>query len=214
MARGEFPVSVVVPHQTSRSQFFRRFCLPSIQANQPAEILIEENDGSRRTGAPFRNAGAAKASSPFVFFVDDDTVLASDCIERLLNAIRLSGDSRVRYSYSDFVSVTLPGGARLGDHSVMVQSMQDFGAHTVRRGSVCPGMIMIEKTAFCGFDETLQQLDDWDLTLTLLERGVHGIRVPEPLFFAFYMDRGVSDRATVVSAVHAVQRKHGMCPGA
>lgn len=212
--RGELPVSVVIPHQLSRDEFFRRFCLPSIEANGPAEIIVEANDGSKRTGAPWRNAGAARATQPFIFFVDDDTILAVDCIRKLLDAAFYSKDLQVRYSYCDFFSVTMPGGRRLGDHPVAVQHMQDFGAHTLRRGSVCSGMILIERAAFCGFDETLRQLDDWDLTLTLLERGIHGVRVPEPLFFAFYMDAGVSDRATIVPAVHAVQKKHGMLPGA
>jgi len=210
---GGLPVSVVVPHQTSREGFFRKFCLPSIEANLPAEILIEENDGSRKTGAPWRNAGAARAASPFIFFVDDDVILAKDCIRTLLDALRRAG-SPVRYSYSDFVSVTMPGGRRLGDHAVEVQHMQDFGAHTLRRGSVCSGMMLIEKEAFCGFDETLTQLDDWDLCLTLLERGIHGVHVREALFFAFYLDHGVSNRATATSAIHAIQRKHGMLPGA
>ncbi len=208
------PVSVVVPHKTSRSSFFRRFCLPSIEANHPAEIIVEENDGSRGTGAPFRNAGAKRASAPFIFFVDDDIILSSDCIGLLFDAVWHSSDAQIRYAYSDFFSVTMPGGRRLGDQFVSLQRMQDFGRHTVRRGSVCSGMILIDRASFCGFDESLRQLDDWDLTLTLLEKGVHGVRVPEPLFFAFYMDGGVSDRSSIAPAVHAVQRKHGILPGA
>lgn len=208
------PISVVVPHLTSRKEFFERYCLPAIRANQPAEILVEENDGSTGTGAHWRNRGAAKATQPFLAFFDDDTIPAVDCLEAMLAAIFYAKDPLVRYSYCDFVSVTMPGARKVNEHAVTHQTMVDFGAHSVKRGSVCSGMILIERASFCGFDETLRQLDDWDLTLSLLKRGVHGVRVPEALFFAFYLDHGVTDRETVVSAVHAVQRKHGFLPGA
>ena len=212
--RGELPVSVVVPHQISRQSFFVRYCLPSIKANLPAEIIVIENDGSRGTGAPFRNEGFGRATQPFVFFTDDDIILAADCLEKLLAAIQYAENPLVRFSYSDHVAVTMPGARRVNEHAVEIVRAREFGKASVRTGSICSSMILIERSAFCGFDETLRQLDDWDLMLTLLEKGVHGAVVSEPLFFAFYLDHGVSDKATVVPAVHAVQRKHGILPGA
>lgn len=209
----ELPVSVVVPHKSSRHEFFRRYCLPSIEANKPREIIVKENDGASGKGAQYRNAGAAEASSPFLFFVDDDLILASDCLQKLLAAVTFSGAENVKYSYCDYVRVVMPEGKRVGDQFVSIERMDDFEPIRARRGSICGAMIMIERAAFPGFDPDLTQLDDWDLVLTLLERGVHGIRVPEPLFHAYFLDDGMSDMRGQSAVVDRIKVKHGMCPG-
>ena len=206
------PVSVVVPHVTYRKDFFRRFCLPSIEANAPAEIIVEENAGGG-TGAHWRNMGAEKATQPFVFFCDDDVVLAGDCLERLLRELIFALDPKARYSYCDFMMIVTEGGQRLQDHWVYTQVMKDFDPLQLRRGSICSAMILIERASLLLWDEKIHQLDDWDLTLALLAKGVHGVRVPEVLFHAYSLDAGVTNKLTVASATHAVQAKHGMRSG-
>ena len=206
------PISVVIPHVQSRGDFLRRFCLPSVQANLPAEILVEPNSGGG-TGAHWRNVGASKASQPFLFFCDDDVILAVDCLSRLLKALTFASP-KVKYAYCDFVSISYPGSHRFGDQPVDFCLSREWTPHDLRRGSICSSMILIARESFSGFDGTLKQLDDWDLCLTLLERGVEGLRVPETLFHAYYLDQGVSNRRDIVQSVHAVQRKHGMKPGA
>ena len=206
------PISVVIPHVQSRKDFLRRFCLPSVEANKPAEILVEPNSGGG-TGAHWRNVGASKATQPFLFFCDDDIILAVDCLEKLLHAL-VWAPQGVRYCYCDLMSISLPGGHQFGDQPVAICKGAEWTPHDVRRGSVCSSMILIERDAFPGFDGTLEQLDDWDLCLTLLERGARGLRFPEVLLYAFYLDQGVSNRRNIVKSVHAVQRKHRMKPGA
>lgn len=206
------PISVVIPHVQSRGEFLRRYCLPSVQANNPAEILIESNVGGG-TGAHWRNVGAKKASQPFIFFCDDDVILAIDCLEKLLHALTWAR-SPVRYTYCDLVSISYPDCHQFGDQPISFCKSREWTPHDLRRGSVCSSMILIEREVFPGFDEKLGQLDDWDLCLTLLENGIHGLRVPEELLHAYYLDHGVSNRRNIVAAVHAVQRKHGMLPGA
>lgn len=207
------PISVVVAHKYSREDFFKRYCLPSIKANRPAEIIVEGNDGSSGRGAHFRNLGATKASSPFIFFADDDIIMADDCLERLLQAVTFPVAENVRYAYCDYLRVTMPDGRRVGDQFVSVERMETFDRFAAKRGSICGAMILIERAAFPGFDTSLPQLDDWDLVLTLLERGVHGVRVPEVLFHAYCLDDGMSDRNGISSVTDVIKRKHGMCPG-
>jgi hypothetical protein len=209
------PISVIVPHKSSREEFFRRYCLPSIVMNRPAELVVEGNDGSSGTGAQFRNAGALKATQPFIFFCDDDIILAEDCLARLLQAVTFSSSTEadVRYSYCDYLKVTMPDGKRIGDSPVSVERMVDFDRFAAKRGSVCGAMILIERSVFPGFDPSLPQLDDWDLVLTLLERGIHGVRVPEVLFHAYFLDDGMSDMRGQSAVVDRIKVKHGMCPG-
>lgn len=208
----KLPVSVVVPHKISRNQFFLQYCLPSIKANNPAQVIVKVNDGSRRTGAPYRNEGAKEASQKFIFFCDDDLILASDCIRKLLKRLlsirRKNGLVKVGYVYCDSITIRLEGGHRFGDRDVELVRMRDWTPGAARTGTVAPSMILIYRELFSGFDESLSQLDDWDLTWTLEKKGIAGLRVPEVLYHAFYFDQGVTDPSTVHDAIRQVQRKH------
>ena len=75
------PISVIVPLSKNRTDFFYRFVLPLIEANNPAEIIINDND----EGAPKkRNDGFDKSTQQYLFFCDDDLLLPSDHLEKLL----------------------------------------------------------------------------------------------------------------------------------
>lgn len=206
------PVSVVVPHVRRRKVFFERFCLPSIEANEPAEIIVEENDGGW-TGAHWRNEGSMKASSRFIFFCDDDVILARDCLAKLLHGLLFMASQAVRYAYCDLMVIVTEDGHKTQDHSVFVQKARDFDVLNIKRGSLCSAMLLIDREVLEPWDEKISQMDDWDLTLTLLKKGVHGVRVPEVLMHAYYLDAGVTNKHTAAASVHAVQAKHGMRPG-
>lgn len=201
------PVTVVVPHIASRDVFFRRFCLPSIQANRPQQLIVV-NDGH---GGPAkrRNHGAAQATNPYIFFCDDDIVLGIDCLERLLAA--LEANPSAGYAYCEYMGFMVPGAPM---HQVQgpVFHMKSgpFNPGELRTGNYISTMSLVRREVFPGFDETLPQLEDWDLWLTLLERGVHGIYVPEVLFHAYYLDYGISASANrnIHSAMNLVLNKH------
>ena len=97
------PVSVVIPHRKSRSDWFLKNCLPSVRANDPAEILVEDGDGG---ACEKRNAGAARAAQYYLMFVDDDSVLLPGALQEMMDA--LEGDPGASFAYSDTEMVLYP----------------------------------------------------------------------------------------------------------
>ena len=59
----KLPISVIVPLSPSRGDLFHGAVLPSIQANNPAEIHIMPGEGNANVK---RNRGVAHAGQPFL----------------------------------------------------------------------------------------------------------------------------------------------------
>lgn len=182
------PISVVIPHRRSRDAFFRRYCLPSIEANNPAQIIVRENDGNRgQTAAIERNAGARSATQPFLFFCDDDCVLASDCLGTLLDKL----DSAASFAYCDYLAVVFPESSH-PIKGAWIQRGQPWNPRTIVERNYISTMTLKRHATWIPFDESLAMFGDWDISLTYAERGHVGTYVSEVLFHAYFMDAGLS----------------------
>jgi hypothetical protein len=198
------PVSIIVPHPEHRAWFFERFCLPSLEANNPAEVIIEsQGDGA----AAKRNAGATRATQPFLLFVDDDLILAHDCVERLLSVLTVEPD--VGYAYCDYATLIWPGVEHPRGDSY-IQAARPFDEPSLRHRNYIPNSSLLRREAFCGYDEELARFQDWDLWLTLLGSGVRGVYVPETLFISHVIDIGITGLVPEAEALRAVRMKHGL----
>jgi hypothetical protein len=95
------PVSVVVPKSDKSGEWFEFRCLPSIRENDPAEIIVENGQG---TELEKRSAGLGKATQPFVLVGREDMVLyewALGKMAKTLDAIR-----NVSFVYCDWREVS------------------------------------------------------------------------------------------------------------
>ena len=99
------PISVIVPLSKTRKDFFENMVLPMLEANNPNEIIVNDNDGF----APEkRNQGFDKSTQPYVFFCDDDIVLPANYLETLLKRLQLEHkSSHIGYSYTGYYGVVL-----------------------------------------------------------------------------------------------------------
>jgi len=178
-------------------------CLASVAAQtlKPSEIIIVDDgsvDGTRDSigrmqdaylipitfifqnhagASAARNRGFAASQGDYVMFLDADVVLKKNVIERLYEA--LSQKSKVKsqkfgigYSYSSF---------KWGWKKF---SSFPFDAERLKRMPYIHTTSLIRREALPEkpFDESLKRLQDWDLYLTLFERGYEGVYVPEVLF--------------------------------
>lgn len=195
----ELPISVVVPHIASRDEFFQGYCLPSIWANEPTEVIILSGDEHVQWK---RNEGAYRATSEFLFFCDDDVVLESNILSDLLAAL---GD-RFDFAYCDYGAVNHPVNGVVG------HTARPFNVATLRRANYISTMSLVRASMFPGFDESISRLQDWDLWLTMTERGSNGVYVPRVGFVAHWLDSGITNQSKAAwqEAENIVREKHGL----
>lgn len=196
------PISVVVPHTKSRAWFFERYTLPSIRANDPSSIIVEDQAGG---ACAKRNSGAAKAKEPFVIFVDDDTVLGGDCLRRMLS--ELEENPSAGYAYSGYTGIVLPG-VRHPMGGNFLHGSGPFDVDRLRRENYIDTTSLMRTSVFPGFDPALERLQDWDLWLTLLNRGIRGRFISEILFMKFNVDEGITARVAIKASGEIIKRKH------
>ncbi len=130
-------------------------------------------------GAPAaRNAGFNASAGRYVLFCDADVLPHPRMIERMVTTLELKPDSS--YAYCSF---------RFGWRTF---DLFDFDADRLVRSNYISTMSLIRREAFPGFDESVDRLQDWDLWLTMLERGHRGVWVPARLFNAHIGKRTIS----------------------
>ncbi len=182
------PISVIIP--TYQHGATIAACLESIRAQtlKPAEIIVV-NDGSmdntldairpfadgiillnqaNHGGNAARNSGFAASRGERVIFCDADVVMLPDMLERLSRA--LDGDPEASYAYSGFRF----GWKRFRSFP--------FDAPRLKRMNYIHTTSLIRRAHFPGFDPSIRRLQDWDVWLTILEQGRHGVFVDGELF--------------------------------
>lgn len=197
------PVSVVVPHKTSRLVFFAQACFPNIIRNAPAEIIVIPDE---RGPAAKRNSGAKIASSEFLFFCDDDVVLKGGALEYLVNALR--GNPNAAWAYSDYDHVVQPGVPFPVKAGRWTAGPWDAGR--IRQEPFVSTMSLIRRSHFPGIDEALPRYDMWDLWLTMVERGGHAVYIPEVLFESHHIDVGVTLSVPPEAPLRRIKEKHNL----
>ncbi len=196
-----FPVSVIVPTIPQRAQFLLERCLPSVRDNDPAEIVIVTEPGN---GSKKRNLGLSKASSPYVLFVDDDSILRPDCISKMLSLLEASpGMSFVYSDYERFVALGVESKAPLGHFSA-----GPFNLSRLRNYNYINTTSLIHRKSCPKWDETLERFQDWDFWLSVVLAGGVGGYIPEILYSLWQIDASVSNTVNANPYIEMIVAKH------
>jgi glycosyltransferase involved in cell wall biosynthesis len=195
------PISVVIPHRLDRKDWFRKNCLPQVERNNPAEIIIEDWEGG---ACEKRNIGAAKAGQPYLMFVDDDSILYDGALSEMLAA--LETDREATFAYSDamhvmYPDVPYPNGAG-------VRKALPWNMESLKNGNYVETMSLMRREAFVGFDSDIKRFQDWDLWLTLAAKGCRGVYIPKTLFELHHFDKGISASVPFEESIAAIRSKH------
>lgn len=191
-------VSVIIPAYQHGKDLPE--CLASIFAQTFTDFeVILVNDGStddtERAIAPFRdrltyisqenrggnaarNRGFDVSKGKFLIFCDADIIMHPRFIEKLLAALRAHPEAS--YAYCSF---------RFGFKRF---ALWDFDAERLRRMNYITTTSLIRREHFPRFDEEMRRFQDWDLWLTMLERGHTGVWVSEELFEVIPHKGGIS----------------------
>ena len=199
---GERPlVSVVIPTWNHKEELVA--CLESlnVQTYRPFEAIVVDDgstDGTAermshvRVSYPLRyiqfvenkgasaarNLGAKRSEGEYLLFVDADAELRPHAIERMANVLREQED--VDFVYSSF---------RFG---WKLFKSRAFDPEILRTMPYIHTTSMLRRSVFPGFDESLKKFQDWDLWLTVTERGGRGLWIPEELFVLKVRREGMS----------------------
>lgn len=195
------PISVVIPHRRIRAEWFNRHCLPSIIDNEPAQIIIEDQEGG---ACEKRNSGAAKALQHYLFFADDDSILLPGALREMMNA--LEADPKASFAYSDTKMVLYEGVPY--PNAPGIRRAQPWNPRSLRNGNYVETMSLMHRDVFPGFDPSIQRFQDWDLWLTLAEAGHRGVYIPKVLFELHHFDIGISASVPFEPALAKIKRKH------
>jgi hypothetical protein len=158
-----------------KKQTFQDFELIVVDDGSTIPVVIPSGvEGSllrfeKNRGAPAaRNAGFAKSRGEFLLFLDDDALLAPEALEDLMTALETHPEADFAYPSFRYGAKRFPG--------------RPYDEAMLRREPYIHTTALIRHSAFPGFDEALKKFQDWDLFLTMAERGSRGVWIEKYLF--------------------------------
>lgn len=149
--------------------------LESIIAPYRTEVTYIRQDNA---GAPVaRNTGFDRSRGELVLFLDADTILDPSAIEEMVRVLRLH--SGIDFVYSDF---------RFGWKHFR---LHEYSESALKNMNYIHTTSLMRREVFPRFDPTLKKFQDWDLWLTIAERGGSGMWIPDTLFSVQARRRGL-----------------------
>lgn len=199
----KLPISVIMPTLKSRNCFTQDFVLPMIYANNPAEIIIvdDEEIGVQEK----RNKGASKATQKYLFFCDDDTILPSNHLYILFTYLEERPD--YAFAYTDYQAIVMDPLTHPKKNNYYHKAL-DFNLEVLKQRNYIDTSSLLKNEKFPGFDPTIKRLQDWDLWLTICLRGEKGLYVKETGIIKYYLDEGITSKYDLNMAKQVIINKH------
>jgi hypothetical protein len=137
----------------------------------------------------------------YILFMADDVVLYPSCISKMVEALNKHQDRSLAYcnwlrSYK-------------GAASAMVKAAP-WSIGRLRSGNYISGISMIRAKDMVLFDESLKRLVDWDMWLTMAEKGLKGVWIDEVLFETWHDNNGISSKGDYEQWEKKVKEKHNI----
>lgn len=167
----DFEVIVVDDASTDGTARFLREQRPSFSLQT---IRLPENRGAPAA----RNEGARLAAGRYLLFLDADVELYPDALAEWRRVLDMH--PTVGFAYSAF---------RFGWKAF---KSRPFSADTLKKAPYIHTTALMRRTIFPGFDERFKKFQDWDLWLTIAERGGKGEYLPKELFTVAVARQGIS----------------------
>lgn len=176
--------------------------MPLLEANMPMEIIVNDDEGS----APVkRNVGFTQSTQPYVFFCDDDILLPAKHLEKLYKAIN---NTEYGFAYSGYWGIVKYNTNHPIGKNFQIPTVE-YNYNQLKRGNYISTMALVKREIFPMFDESLKRLQDYDLWLTIAERGIKGKAVFDNDFYAYYLDEGItSNTNNETQAIMTIINKH------
>jgi hypothetical protein len=160
------------------------------------DIIVSYDHGRGANWA--RNRGFDLVDTPFVLFSDDDILWEPQALELMMAALELHPEASYTYG-----SYSIPEIGTQCDHP--------FDAERLRRHNFISTMSIIRTADFPGFDESIRRFQDWDVWLTMLQRGQIGVHCGSHIFQT-RLRPGITygGELTVEEATQVIRKKHAI----
>jgi glycosyltransferase EpsE len=188
-------ISIIIPLYSQAKEL--RKCLESIQAqsydnyeiivinDRSTDSLSKLHQWSKKTfqlniewvhntinhGAPYsRNKGLRKAKGEYLLFCDADLILHPHALEIMYNTLQKNPEAS--YAYPSH------------KHGHKLFKLWPFDAEKLKTMPYIHSTALVRREHFPkkGWDESLKRLQDWDIWLTMLEKGYKGVWIDQVLF--------------------------------
>jgi glycosyltransferase involved in cell wall biosynthesis len=162
------------------------------------QILTIEHGGANKA----RNCGFKYTQGDIVSFWDSDCYAEFGMV-RMWNKV-FTENKDISFVYSDY---------RFNDAGQTYFTSQHFDDYQITCGNYIATMFPMKRDVFPGFDENLKSLQDWDMWLTVIEKGHKGYYL-EGKAFTTEMRQGISSEGCHpdewLNRYNAVRNKHGI----
>ncbi len=165
-------------------------CHPEIISGKHSiKVINQENKGAPAA----RNRGFADSKGEYVIFWDADTLAHPQMLEKMLNALQTH--PQASYAYSQFKF----GWNKMKSQPFDADKLKKINyidvTSLIRRESLnCHPERSEGSLSTCPFDVSIKRFQDWDMWLSMLERGKTGVFVPELLYKKIVFGRtGISN---------------------
>jgi len=181
-------ISVIIPTYNSAKQLPATLDAALSQSMKDVEVIVVDDGSTDNTmrvlesyrdritiirqehagRCAARNHGFAVSKGEYVIFLDAAAVMRPDMLEKLFAALQANSDrafaySSFRWGWKQFRSFP-------------------YDKERLRRMNYIHTSALIRRERFPGFDPTIEKFNDWDVWLTMMEKGSYGVYVPEVLF--------------------------------
>lgn len=188
-------ITIVIPTRSSNPDVDTTLWSLWEQTYKDFKIIIVPDQGNGSNWA--RNEGFQMVDTEYVLFSDDDIKWSEKALEWLVRALEDNPDAS--YSYGIW-----------GDNRGEL-SFEEFDPEELKKRNYISTMSLIRTKDFCGFDENIKRLQDWDVWLTMLEEGKTGVQCGYPIFTTATGGGITNDSAEdYQKAKKIIQKKHGL----
>lgn len=150
-----------------------------------------------------RNEGFKHTKGDIISFWDCDCVIEPDTAKTWVD--EFNANPGIDFIYSGYKFIGEMGGI----------PSEPFDPWTLKCGNYISTMFPMRRNVFPGFDESLKSLQDWDMWLTIVEKGSKGLFIPGYAFSTAYpttdsiSGKGCTNEVWL-ERVKAVKDKHGL----
>lgn len=181
-------ISVIIPAYNSAKNLPRTLLAVFNQSFKDLEIIVVDDESRDNTmdvlrsyadrvtvmsiahggRCAARNAGFRASKGEYVIFLDAAAVMQPDMLLVLLKTLEKNTQSSFAYSAFKWGWKTF--------------SSYPYDSERLKKMNYIHTSALIRREHFPGFDEKIEKFNDWDLWLTMMERGHYGVHIPEVLY--------------------------------